>query len=300
MTSSHQFFEVLCTLAISGELDECEFAALSDHVRQCDACGRRFLEMAFVGSRLSSARALKSKRVRAPKGMLERFIRRAALEGVPLRQQRRAYRSHLALGALALAILAFTALALHWKAPAPAPMESSAMPEAVQETPAPIHTIESTLPSAVKPRLVVFHAPASSAMRSKAAGAKSRAQSSSSESNTSLPALVQAREPNVGNPQLLFASLSSQPRELAPWDGEPPMPAGFQLAFNRSSCESIRDRPQPWDLNPAAPTGRHVFCYNSGIASLTSVDPFHAAASNTAGQVRVERLEFHLSQPSAQ
>jgi hypothetical protein len=299
MTSSHQSFEVLCTLAITGELDEREFAALSDHVRLCDACRRRFLEMAFVGSQLSLAREVESRRVRAPKGMRERFIRRAALEGVPLRQQRRAYRSHLALGALALAILVLAALAMHWKAPAPAPMESSAMPEAGQETPAPIHSTESTLPPADKSRLVVFHAAASSAARSKSTGAKSKTQSSSSGSIPSLPAFVEAREPNSGNQQLLFASLSSRPRELAPWDEKPAMPAAFLLSDNRSNCESLV-RAQPWDLNPGVPPGRHIFCYNSGIASLTSIDLFHTAASNAARGVHVERLEFHLSQPSTQ
>jgi hypothetical protein len=300
MTSGHHFFEVLCALAISGELDERALAEFGIHARECDVCRQRLMELAFVGSQLSQAREFKSKRIRAPKGMLERFITRAADEGVPLQLRRRALAPHLAFGALAMAILAVAPAALRWKAPAPASAAPSAMPAAGQQSPTPDRSTSNALHSTVKHQLAIFRAPASFPARRKAAGAKAETRSSIAKLHAPLPASVQAREPYADNPQVMFVSLNPQPHVFTLWTEKPALPTAFLLSDNRSSCDAIAIRRQPWDLNPSAEPGRHIFCYNSGVTSLTSVELFHATASNAARGFYLEELPFHLPERSTQ
>lgn len=81
--SAHAQFEKLCALAASGQLTAAEAKALDAHLRECNDC-RRFLSDAClvsdtVVSRLLPVPSVESK---IPEGMRERFLARAAAEGL--------------------------------------------------------------------------------------------------------------------------------------------------------------------------------------------------------------------------
>ena len=268
MNAGHRTFEIRCALALSGALDEREFAELDEHVKECGDCRRRLDEAMWMDCQLAMVRERAMGRLRAPKGMMERFAIRAGSEGIPLKQRRHAAIPRVALGALAVAVL-------------------------------------SVLPFAIKPRdrdLARHAAPVAAAL-----------------AETPGHSALSSGDPSTGRgPGKMRSSHRSGVRRYmrgvgspfgfrdAPGDGTA---AGFRLAAISSlpanprprlafvsvgagsSCDGDRPVSSLPDLNPEAAPGRRVFCYNPRIASLTSLDLFHAAATN-GPQLLDESLEF--------
>ena len=84
MKTNHGDFEILCALAVSGQLTKTESAELSEHAEHCVLCRNRLVEMRRVGIQLFLARAFKTRSKQLPKGVQERFAARAISEGIPL------------------------------------------------------------------------------------------------------------------------------------------------------------------------------------------------------------------------
>lgn len=84
MTTNHTYFEVMCSLAASGQLTKTEQAELREHSEDCVLCRDRLVEMRRLGFQLFLARAFKTPSKRLPNGMKQRFAARAISEGVPL------------------------------------------------------------------------------------------------------------------------------------------------------------------------------------------------------------------------
>jgi hypothetical protein len=87
MTTNHTYFEVMCSLAASGQLTKTEQVELREHSEHCVLCRNRLVEMRQSGFQLFLARAFKTPSKRLPKGMQERFAARAISEGIPLSSQ---------------------------------------------------------------------------------------------------------------------------------------------------------------------------------------------------------------------
>jgi hypothetical protein len=84
MSTSHDEFEVLCTLAASGDLNRTEHAALREHLRDCISCQSYLLEMRRLAIPLLLAQQLKTPSKQLRRGMQERFAERAIRSGIPL------------------------------------------------------------------------------------------------------------------------------------------------------------------------------------------------------------------------
>jgi hypothetical protein len=111
MTTNHVDFEVLCALAVIGDLTKAECDELSEHVEHCPLCHDRLLEMRRLGVQLFFAQARQTPIKRLPKGMQERFSARAISEGIPLsvRSQGVGFRSLGLVTVLLVALLLVTA-----------------------------------------------------------------------------------------------------------------------------------------------------------------------------------------------
>ncbi len=83
--SKHAQFEEHCVLATSGQLNAAEASLLDSHLQECDQC-RRFLSDARIISDTVIPRILHIPRGEAtvPEGMRERFLARAAAQGLQI------------------------------------------------------------------------------------------------------------------------------------------------------------------------------------------------------------------------
>jgi hypothetical protein len=82
MIHDHKFYEMQSALAAMGQLTETELADLEHHATSCASCRECITEMAEISREffLMQARRMKGRSV--PKGMQERFIKRAASAGI--------------------------------------------------------------------------------------------------------------------------------------------------------------------------------------------------------------------------
>jgi hypothetical protein len=81
----HQHYEELCTLAATGQIDSRHHADLSEHLASCEQC-QAFLDAAkYLGTSsipiVAASRAARAD-AQPPKGIRERFLKRAAIEGL--------------------------------------------------------------------------------------------------------------------------------------------------------------------------------------------------------------------------
>ena len=85
MSDKHMHFEVLCTLAACRSLAHRELRELRTHVDRCPACEEHLLQIEAIREEVFLVRALSESPRGTPKGMSERFVERAVLEGMELR-----------------------------------------------------------------------------------------------------------------------------------------------------------------------------------------------------------------------
>src|SRR5579859_361341 len=84
MSARHGEFEVLCALAVSGDLTEMEYAALREHLRDCLTCQNYLVAMRRLAVPLLLAQPLKTPGRQLRTGLQERFAERAIRSGIPL------------------------------------------------------------------------------------------------------------------------------------------------------------------------------------------------------------------------
>ncbi len=81
---SHQHFEEMCALAVTGQLGGAQMCELDEHIGSCDSC-RKFLEsVAQISTQampLLASKHAPAGNVAPPEGMRERFLSRLAAEG---------------------------------------------------------------------------------------------------------------------------------------------------------------------------------------------------------------------------
>jgi hypothetical protein len=112
MTSNHNYFEFLCTLAVADELAGPELAQLHEHALQCVSCRNRIQEMTRTNACLLLSHSFNHRNGRLPAGMRERFIARAVKEGVPLHSPSTVGLGNLGLASALFIILLVTAAAI--------------------------------------------------------------------------------------------------------------------------------------------------------------------------------------------
>jgi hypothetical protein len=81
---THQHFEFLCALAVCGELSPSEEVELATHVSRCAGCSKRMAQFTHLTGQLALADLPRSCSNPAPRGMRQRFLARAASEGIPV------------------------------------------------------------------------------------------------------------------------------------------------------------------------------------------------------------------------
>lgn len=109
----HAIYKTNCALAASGQLSQDDWDLLEAHCRQCDSCRERLLGMAFVNRELVLHAATRTEECPMPEGSVERFLQRAAQQGMVLRQPKKlplAYRMVPVLATLAVFALMLTFL----------------------------------------------------------------------------------------------------------------------------------------------------------------------------------------------
>jgi hypothetical protein len=105
--SEHHRFEIMCALAVSGQLTEQELQDLEMHSAQCVDCRRRIVDMTQLSAQALFCRGVKDYGCTLPRGMTERFVIRAGVEGIPLQAVRpRSLTTLNRFGGLAAALVA--------------------------------------------------------------------------------------------------------------------------------------------------------------------------------------------------
>jgi len=110
--TNHEPFEILCALAVTGQLPASEKATFDEHCLQCPACRRQVLDLISVGSQLQFHAALHAISSPMPEGALERFRARAVHEGIALRSGPARSSSLYALATAAAVFIIVTTLVL--------------------------------------------------------------------------------------------------------------------------------------------------------------------------------------------
>jgi hypothetical protein len=274
MTIEHRHFEVNCVLAASGQLADREFVELMNHVRGCDICQNRLIEMALIGSQLALSRKTKVAAPANSKSLLERFTARAASEGIQLKPTKKTHFVHHLAGTSALALLfvlllAVTLTAAHktnWSNSAsrtvsPQLLRSVTRAEGMSR---PIHTpqapVEAPRHSAAKRKFLSYNR--TEAIQS-AIG--SRAEESV------LPGATRPFEQH-GDGEYTSGSILLSPSR----------PPSFEAGISSGSLFNP-DAGRIKDLflkgNQVTQFGKRVFSYDPRVASLTLVDSFRKVAS---------------------
>src|ERR1700721_371607 len=274
MTIEHRHVEVNCVLAASEQLADREFVELMNHVRGCDVCQNRLIEMALIGIQLALSRKTKVAAPANSKSLLERFTARAASEGIQLKTTKKTHFVHHLAGASALALLSVLLLAVtltaahktNWSNSAsrtvsPQLLRSVTRAEGMSR---PIHTpqapVEAPRHSAAKRKFLSYNR--TEAIQS-AIG--SRAEESV------LPGATRPFEQH-GDGEYTSGSILLSPSR----------PPSFEAGISSGSLFNP-DAGRIKDLflkgNQVTQFGKRVFSYDPRVASLTLVDSFRKVAS---------------------
>jgi hypothetical protein len=307
MTLRHRYFEVKCALAASGQLSDLEFCELSAHLRRCDQCRYRLMEMALVSSQISLARRSLAPRPTAQKGMLERFTQRAIGEGIPIRQPRRAPSVHHLVGATAFALLSVLLIAMTWTA---ANYVNSANSLSLADGPGLkglLHQPGVMIRPTPDPVVAVKVSRPPEMMRRSASGRNVEARRLSTGSNAKggvMPETSTLRNVRTGFPAFnadrLFYQKGTDTSRLVflpPWPSTPqPFPV-FLSSSSTFDLKPVKIEDLFLSQKRAAFSGKRVLIYNQGMASLTLLDPIHTAAFSMPGGIaeRIPAFRFTLA-----
>jgi hypothetical protein len=80
--TDHELYEVLCTLAATGQLAASEKADFDEHCLNCRACRDQLQDLISIGVQLQFDEAIHATSPSMPAGSLERFLVRAIREGI--------------------------------------------------------------------------------------------------------------------------------------------------------------------------------------------------------------------------
>jgi len=109
--SEHQKFELLCTLAVIGQIRDADLRELKRHIGECIECQHRISDFAQISAQALPMLEDACGKPRSPRGMATRFVERAQAEGIPLQRLGQLFPSRLSFGwqgwnrALAAALL---------------------------------------------------------------------------------------------------------------------------------------------------------------------------------------------------
>jgi hypothetical protein len=83
--SDHNQFEILCALAVVGQVSNAELRELNEHIAGCSDCKNRISGFAQISAQAFALSGKKYSKQPFPKAMTTRFVERARAEGIPLR-----------------------------------------------------------------------------------------------------------------------------------------------------------------------------------------------------------------------
>lgn len=280
MNNLHQAIDVHCALAVSGELDDAAFAALSGHLQECVACRERLAELMWVGSGLIAACERRAMRLRAPAGMRERFVARAVREGVPLKQRRQKVVPYAAAGVLVAAILC-AVLVMQRTKPTDAAHESAVVMNDTK----------------------LLHG-SGSVSETDPDGGVSMYQTTPGH-QTAARVVTKGRKSTTIRSRRAPLHIADETRdafrhgEIATAGNDARLTPVFVWSAGSSNCEEAGVKPSMPSLNAGGTQERRVFCYNPRMASLTSLDLLHAAASNAPPAFNLQALVVSFPGPAA-
>jgi hypothetical protein len=85
--NTHEHYEELCALAASGQASEVELADLRSHLDTCPSCRGVAYDFTEISAQGLSVLAAERQRRQTPSGMMQRFVARAASEGIEMRRE---------------------------------------------------------------------------------------------------------------------------------------------------------------------------------------------------------------------
>jgi hypothetical protein len=83
--NEHKQFEIMCALAVVGQVNDADLGDLKLHIAGCAACQSRISDFAQISAQALPLSGERYRNHRYPKGMTARFVERARASGVPLR-----------------------------------------------------------------------------------------------------------------------------------------------------------------------------------------------------------------------
>ena len=274
MTIDHRHFEINCVLAASGQLADREFVELMNHLRGCDVCQNRLIEMAFIGSQLALVRKTKVAASTSSKGLLERFTERAAIEGIQLKPTKKTRFVHSLAGASALALLSALLLAVTLTAAHKTNRANSASRTVGPQLLRSVTRAEGMTRPIHSPKAPAKASRHSEARRGLLSYNRIEARQSgigSKAEETVLPVTTRTFEQHGDGEYTLGSTLLL-----------PSRPPSFEVGISSGSLFNP-DAGRIEDLflkgNQATLFGKRVFSYDPRVASLTLVDSFRMAAS---------------------
>jgi hypothetical protein len=295
MTIDHRHFEINCVLAASGQLADREFVELTNHLRGCDVCQNRLIEMAFIGSQLALARKPKVAAPTSSKGLLERFAARAASEGIQLKPTKKTHFVHNLAGAAILALLSVLLLAVsmtaahktNWAKSAPPTVSpqitrsASGADRMTRPIRSPKAPANATRHSEAKRGLPSYHR-----IEVRQPGIESRAET------TILPETTGRFEQHRDAEFTLGSTLLSSSR-----------PSSFEVGISsgsRFNPDAGRIEALFLNGNHAALFEKRVFSYDPRVASLNLVDSLRMSASTLPSGSSNQVPLFRFTMPSNQ
>ena len=85
--NSHEHYEELCALAVSGEVSRTDLADLKAHLETCPSCRSLADDFTQIGAQGLSVLAAKRSQCQIPSGMTQRFMARARSEGIEMSRE---------------------------------------------------------------------------------------------------------------------------------------------------------------------------------------------------------------------
>jgi hypothetical protein len=98
--NEHKKFEILCALAVVGQVSDADLRELKQHIEGCVDCQNRISDFAQISAQALPLSAEKYSTPRSPTKMTARFVERARAEGIPLRDSEEIVPSDLSFASL--------------------------------------------------------------------------------------------------------------------------------------------------------------------------------------------------------